>query len=56
MRVKVLLQITTDDGTPGEIEEIATLTKSVDRPEDLGLSLAESKALLTGAQHRIVAA
>jgi len=56
MRVKVLLQITTDDGTPGELEEIASLTKSVDRPEDLGLSLAESKALLTGAQHRIVAA
>jgi hypothetical protein len=54
MRVKVLLQITTGDGTPGEIEEIATLTKSVDRPEDLGLSLAESKALLAGAQHRIV--
>jgi hypothetical protein len=56
MRVKVLLQITTGDGTPGEIEEIATLTKSVDRPEDLGLSLAESKALLAGAQHRIVEA
>src|SRR3954453_14090945 len=57
MRVKVLLQITTGDGTPGEIEEIeeiATLTKSVDRPEDLGLSLAESKALLASAQHRIV--
>ena len=56
MRVKVLLQITAGDGAPGELEEIASLTKSVDRPEDLGLSLAESKALLTGAQHRIVAA
>ena len=56
MRLRVLLQITTGDGAPGEIEEIASLTKSVDRPEDLGLSLAESKALLAGAQHRIVAA
>src|SRR3954470_17562829 len=56
MRVKVLLQITTGDGAPGEMEEIASLTKRVDRPEDLGLSLAESKALLAGAQHRIVAA
>ena len=42
MRVKVLLQITAGDGAPGELEEIASLTKSVDRPEDLGLSLAES--------------
>jgi hypothetical protein len=56
MRVKVLLQITAGDGAPGETEEIASLTKRVDRPEDLGLSLAESKALLAGAQHRIVAA
>src|SRR3954470_467400 len=56
MRVKVLLQITAGDGAPGELEEIASLTKSVDRPEDLGLSLAESKALLASVQHRIVGA
>ena len=56
MRVKVLLQITTDDGKPGDIEEIASLGKSVDRAEDIGLSLAEGKAFLAAAQQRIVEA
>jgi hypothetical protein len=56
MRVNILLQITTDDGMPGDIEEIASLGKSVERAEDIGLSLAESKALLAVAQQRIVEA
>ncbi len=56
MRVKILLQITTDDGAPGDIEEIASLGKGADRAEDLGLSLAESKLLLAAAQQRIVEA
>ena len=56
MRVKVLLQITADDGAPGEIEEMASFRKSVERPEDLGLSLAERKAVPAAVQHRIVAA
>ena len=56
MRVKVLLQITTDDGAPIGTEEIASLGKSVERAEDLGLSLAESKVLLAAAQQRIVKA
>ena len=56
MRVKILLQITTDDGAPGDVEEIASLDKSVERAEDIGLSLAESKALLAAAQQRIVEA
>jgi len=56
MRVRVLLQITTDDGAPGDIEEIASLGKSADHAEDLGLSLAESKVLLSAAQQRIVEA
>jgi len=56
MRVKILLQITTDDGASGLVEEIASLAKSVERVEDLGLSLAESKILLAAAQLRIVEA
>ena len=56
MRVKILLQITTDDGAPGDVEEVASLDKSVERAEDIGLSLAESKALLVAAQQRIVEA
>ena len=54
MRVRILLQITPDDGAPGDVEEVASLDKSVERAEDIGLSLAESKALLAAAQHRIV--
>ena len=56
MRVKILLQITDDDGAPGSAEEIATFGKSVERAEDLGLLLAESKVLLAAAQQRIVEA
>ena len=54
MRVKILLQITDDDGAPGGAEEIAIFGKSVERAEDLGLSLAESKVLLAATQQRIV--
>ena len=56
MRVKILLQITTDDGEPAGAEEIASFGKSVKQAEDLGLSLAESKMLLAAAQQRIVEA
>jgi hypothetical protein len=56
MRVKILLQISTDDDAPGEFEEIASLCKGADQAEDLGLSLAESKILLAAAQQRIVEA
>jgi hypothetical protein len=38
MRVKVLLQITGDDGTSGDAVEVAVLEKQTKRPEDLGLS------------------
>ena len=54
MRVRMLLQIIADDGAPGAVEEVMSLTKSVERAEDLGLSLAESKALLATIQQRIV--
>jgi hypothetical protein len=56
MRVKILFQITTDDGAPDGVEEIASLDKSIEHAEDLGLSLAESKVLLAAAQQRIVEA
>jgi len=56
MRVKILLQITTDDGVRGDVEEIASLDKNVERAEHIGLSLVESKALLAAAQQRIVEA
>ena len=54
MHVKILLQITADDGVSGCVEEIASLDKSIERAEDLGLSISQSKALLAAAQQRIV--
>jgi hypothetical protein len=56
MQVKVLLQITADDGAPGGIEEIISLEKRTDGAEDLGLSLGEGKRLIAAAQQRIVEA
>ena len=54
MQVRIMLQIVGNDGTVGGAEEIAVLTEVTERTEDLGLSLAENKALLTAAQQRIV--
>ena len=56
MRVRVLLQITDDDGIVGAAEEVATFEKATERPEDLGLSIAEGKAMLAAAQQQTVKA
>jgi hypothetical protein len=56
MRVSVLLQITADDGTVGEARPVAVFEKATDRPEDVGLSIAEGKQLLVAAQQQIVGA
>jgi hypothetical protein len=54
MRVKVLLQITGDDGTVGDAAEVAVLEKQTNRSEDLGLSIAEGKALTAAVQQQVV--
>src|SRR5689334_7475431 len=54
MHVKVLLQITDDSGTPGVAEEVVAFEKVAERPEDLGLSIAEGKALLAAVQQRTI--
>lgn len=54
MRVRVLLQITAEDGTAGDAAEVASFEKETERPEDLGLSIAEGKALMAAVQQRIV--
>ncbi len=56
MRVSILLQITDDDGIAVIAEEIAAFEKATARPEDVGLSLADGKALLAAVQGRIVQA
>jgi hypothetical protein len=54
MRVKILRQITHDDGTAAIAEEVAAFEKVTERPEDLGLSIAEGKALLAAVQQRTI--
>ncbi len=53
MRVKVLLQITAEDGNAAAAE-VAVFEKQTERPEDLGLSIAEGKALMAAVQQRVV--
>ena len=50
MHVRILLQFTGHDDSPGAAAEIAAFEKTVERPEDLGLSLAEGKALTAAIQ------
>ena len=54
MRVRVLLQITGDDGAAGDLMEVAAFEKRTERPEDLGLSIADGKALMAAIQQRVV--
>ena len=54
MRVSILLQITADDGTTGSAEEVAAFEKMTERAEDVGLSLADGKALIAAVQRQIV--
>jgi len=54
MRVRFLLEITSDDGTISPAAEVAAFEKVTERPEDLGLSIAEGKALLAAAQRQVV--
>jgi hypothetical protein len=54
MRVKVFLEITDDDGSVGGAAEVAVFEKQTERPEDLGLSIAEGKVLTAAIQQHVV--
>jgi hypothetical protein len=56
MRVSILLKIIDDDGVAGASEEVAAFEKPTERPEDLGLSMAEGKTLLAAIQSKTVTA
>src|SRR5262245_10015600 len=55
MRVKVQLIIGADDERTDTIHEVAVLEKDCQQIEQLGLTLAEAKQLLTQLQQHIVA-
>src|SRR5271167_868040 len=54
MRVKVFLEVTAEDGSTGGAAEVAVFEKQTERPEDLGLSIAEGKALTAAIQQHVV--
>ncbi len=56
MRVHILLQITDDDGVAGAAEDVAAFDKATERPEDLGMLIAEGKALLSAIQQKTITA
>lgn len=53
MRFRVLIEITTDDGNAGPLQEVSAFDKQTERPEDLGLSIAEGKVLMAAVQQRV---
>ena len=55
MRLKVQLVICADDGGTDKIHDIAVLEKDCRRIEQLGVTLAEAKQLLTQLQRHVVA-
>ncbi len=54
MRVKVFLEVTAEDGSTSGAAEVAVFEKQTKRAEDLGLSIAEGKALTAAIQQHIV--
>jgi len=54
MCVRVLLQITGDDGTADGALEVVAFEKRTEQPEDLGLTIADGKALMAAVQQRVV--
>lgn len=54
MRISILLQITAGNGTDRTAEEVVTFEKATERPEDVGLSLAEGKMVVAALQRQLV--
>lgn len=56
MRARIVLEIIGEDGTKIATEAVAHLRKITNGAEDLGLSLAEGKAMLAATQQHLVEA
>lgn len=54
MKVRIQVVIEAENGAPERVEEIARLERGALRAEELGLTLAEAKALLHGVQQAVV--
>lgn len=54
MIIKVQIIVSRDGGETEVVEEVARLEREQLRPEELGLKLAEAKAILSGIQRKMV--
>ena len=54
MKIRIQMVIEGESGKPEKIEEIARLERGLLRPEELGLTLAEAKAMLHAMQQTMV--
>jgi hypothetical protein len=54
MKITVQLVVCEDDGHEETVTEVVILEKAYQRIEQVGLTLAEAKTLLTGLQQRTV--
>ena len=54
MKIRIQMVVEGGDGKPEKIEEIARLERGSLRPEELGMTLTEAKALMHGMQHVMV--
>jgi len=54
MNIRIQVSIESDSGTPELVQDVAHLQREELRPETLGLSLAEAKALLASDQRALV--
>ena len=56
MKIKIQITVESDKGQPEVVQEVAHLDRGILRPETLGLTLAEARSILAGAQTYRVAA
>ena len=56
MKVRIQVIIESDSGEQELLEEVASVQRDALRSEDLGLTLAEAKAMLAGVQRTMITA
>ena len=54
MKIRIQVAIDAEDGGGEKVEDIVQLERGALRPEELGLTLTEAKAILHGMQQSLV--
>jgi hypothetical protein len=54
MKIQVQITVQSEEGEPAVTQEVARLERSALRPDTLGLSLAEARAIVAGLEQHLV--